>query len=271
MEQSFLPLYDLPFFVYYDPLDDLHAPSSKSLDAPDDASFPKLAQLPPPQHHISRALSASILTSTAPNRFSILNMSSVCEPPASEAPETSAPPTSSARPSDTSSSSSPHPYAHARGEKLSPRERVRAMQAEDKDRVEKVKRQSKNTVLVNQEVFDEQPQAILDPNGVPYALGVAALESHYTAMKTVEKELPNPYVHRHQRDRERRRVRRREPPPKPTPEQTSLGKYRVAYECYDDEYRDEILTYMYKCVVRSLSLLDFWSIFSQFSTGSHPT
>lgn len=255
MKQSFLPLHDLPFFVYYDPLDDLHAPSSKSLDGADDASSHYLPQLPAPQPHISRALSASILPSATSNPFSFLKMTSVCDPPTSEAAKTVAPaPRSPLRTSDASSSSSPHPYAHARGEKLSPRERVRAMQADDEERVKKVMCPSKHTEIISQEVFDEQPQAILDPNGVPYALGVAALESHYTAIKTTEKELPNPYVHRHQRDRERRRARRREPPAKPTPEQTAFGKYRLAYECYDDEYRDEILTYMYKCMVRPRNL-----------------
>lgn len=262
MEQSFLPLHDLPFFIYYDPLDDLHVPGSNSLDAADDASPPCLAQPPAPQHHISRALSASILPSATLNPFSFPNMSSTGEQPAAEATETVAPaetvvpiPSSSSHAPDASASSSPHPYAHARSDKPSPRERVRALQAQEEDHVKKVKSQSKHAELINQEVFDEQPKAILDPNGVPYALGVAALESQYTAMKTGGKELPNPYAHRHQRDRERRRARRREPPAKPTPEQTALGKYRVAYECYDDEYRDEILTYMYKCMVRPLDWL----------------
>lgn len=254
MEQSFLPLYDLPFFVYYDPLDDLHVPSLNPLDGADDASFPSPAQLPAPQHHNSRALSASILPSATSNPFSFPSMSLTCESPTAEVAETVAPTSStSLRTSDASSSSSPHPYAHARGNKPSPRERVQALQAEDEDAVKKVKRQSQRTELISEEVFDEQPQAILDPNGVPYALGIAALESHYTAMKTVEKELPNPYAHRHQRERERRRARKREPPAKPTREQTALGKYRVAYECYDDEYRDEILTYMYKCMVCPLN------------------
>ena len=254
MEQSFLPLHDLPFFVYYDPLDDLHVPGSNSIDTVDDASFPCLAQPPPPQHHISRAPSVSILPSATPDPFSFPNMSSTGEQPTAEAAETVAPTRSSSRAPDASSSSGPHPYAHARTNKPSPRDRVRALQAEDEDEdhVKKLKSQSKHkrTKLVSPEVFDKQPKAILDPNGVPYALGVAALESHYTAMKTGEKELPNPYVHRHQRDRERRRARRHEPPAKPTPEQTALSKYRDAYLCYDDEYREEILTYMYKCIVR---------------------
>ena len=269
MKQSFLPLHDLPFFVYYDPLDDLHAPSSKSLDGADDASSHYLPQPPAPQPHISRALSASILPSATSNPFSFLKMTSVCDPPTSEAAKTVAPaPRSPLRTSDASSSSSPHPYAHARGEKLSPRERVRAMQADDEERVKKVMCPSKHTEIISQEVFDEQPQAILDPNGVPYALGVAALESHYTAIKTSEKELPNPYVHRHQRDRERRQARRREPPAKPTPEQTAFGKYRLAYECYDDEYRDEILTYMYKCMVRPRNLPSHFPVnFLTFFTG----
>ena len=254
MEQSFLPLYDLPFFVYYDPLDDLHVPDLNSLGGADDASFPCPAQLPAPQHHISRALSASIPPPATSNPFSFSNMSRTCEPPAAEVAEAVAPTAStSSRPSNASSSSSPHPYAHARGNKPSPRERVQALKVEDDDTVKSIKRQSKRTEVINEEVFDEHPQAILDPNGVPYALGVAALESHYTAMKSEKKQLPDPYAHRHQRDRERRRARRREPPAKPTPEQTSLGKYRVAYECYDDEYRDEILIYMYKCMVRCLN------------------
>jgi len=272
MEQSF-PLYDLPFFVYYDPLDDLHASSSKSPDAANDASLHCPAPLPTPRHHISHALSASILPSATFNPLSFLSMSSASELATEVAAETIAPAVrTSPRAPDVSPASSTHPYAHARSDKPSPRVRVRAIQADDEDRVEKIKRRSKHTEIINQEVFDEQPQTILDPNGVPYALGVAALESRYTAIKTGEKELPNPYVHRHQRDRERRRARRREPPAKPTPEQTALGKYRVAYECYDDEYRDEILTYMYKCMVRSLDPLSGFLVnFLTFCTGRDST
>ena len=35
-------------------------------------------------------------------------------------------------------------------------------------------------------------------------------------------------------------------------EQTALYKYRVALECYNEEYQDEILTYMHKNMVRPL-------------------
>lgn len=163
------------------------------------------------------------------------------------APTTSA----SSQASDASPPSHSYSDTHARVRPSSTRDRIRAIRAAEEERVKKIEQESKHSEALSEEVFDEQPPAILDSNGVPFALGVAALESRYAAMKSSEKELPNPHMHRRQRDRERRRARRREPPPKPTPEQTALGKYRLAYECYDDEYRDEILTYMYKCMVRS--------------------
>ena len=253
MEQSFVPLLDLPFLVYYDPLDDLHGPSSKSLDTAYDASLRCPAPRPSPQHHIPRALSASILSSAPSKPMSTLTMSSAPEEATSVPAETLAPTAPTSHPSDASLSTSIHPYARARSDKPGPRERVRAIQAEDEERV-KVRRRSGHSEVISEEVFDKLPKAILDSDGVPHALGVAALESKYMAIKTGEKELPNPHMHRHQRDRERRRARRREPPPKPTPEQTALGKYRLAYECYDDEYRDEIITYMYKCMVRFSAL-----------------
>lgn len=82
----------------------------------------------------------------------------------------------------------PHPYAHARGNKPSTRERVDALQARDDGYL-------------------------------------------------------NPHHH----------ARRCEPPAKPTPEQTvALNKYHVAHKRYDEEYRDEVLIDMYKCMVRPL-------------------
>ena len=259
MEQAFLPLHDLPFYVHYDTLDDFHPSSSKSLDATDDGILRSRVPLSSPQHRIPRAFSASILSSVTAKPLSVSNMSSTHERATPEGAESLAPTASplSHAPdaSNASSSSSAYSDPHACVVKQpSTRERIRAMRAEDEERVKKIERESKHSDVLSEEVFDEQPKAILDSTGAPYALGVAALESRYAAMKTNEKELPNPHVHRRQRDRERRRARRREPPAKPTPEQTALGKYRVAYECYDDEYRDEILTYMYKCMVRSSGL-----------------
>lgn len=181
-------------------------------------------------------------------------MSSTLEQPTSVAAEILAPTAGTSSRASDASSPSTHPYADGRTKKPSPRERVRAIQAENDKRIEMVKQWSKNKPVINQTVFDEQPRAILDPNGVPYALGVAALESQYTAIKAEKKQLPNPHDHRRQCERERRRARRREPPAKPSAELTALGRYRLAYECYDDEYRDEILEVMYGCMVRSLGL-----------------
>jgi len=253
MEQSFLPLHDLPFFIYYDPLVDHHYSTSKLLDPADNSSLRCLDSLPP--HHFPRAHSASILSSATFNPLSVLNMSTIPEQPTIEVAESRVPTASASEHApDASSSCSTHQESYAQDDKPSTRERIRAMQAEDDERAKTLKQRSKHTEIISEEVFDEQPRAILDQSGVPFALGVAALESRYAAMKSGERELPNPHMHRHQRERERRRARRREPPAKPTPEQTALGKYRLAYECYDDEYRDEILTYMYKCMVRFLNL-----------------
>ena len=172
-------------------------------------------------------------------------MSSTAEQPTLEAAETVAPtPSSSLRAPDASSSSRVHPYAHARTNRGSLRHRACALQA----------KKSKHTELINPGVFDEQPKAILSPNGSPYAPGVAALESHYVALKEGRKELADPCAHRHQCGLTHRRARRHEPPAKPTAEQIALSKYRAQLLRYDDEYRDEILIYMHKCIVSPLKL-----------------
>ena len=63
---------------------------------------------------------------------------------------------------------------------------------------------------------------------------------HVDALQARDDRYLNPHHH----------TCRCKPPAKPTPEQTvALNKCHVAHKCYDEDYQDEVLIDMYKCMV----------------------